>query len=392
MSWSRRSGAILVCLVALATACSSGDADDGGSASSASTTGSSATSSTEEGEPDGSDGSDGSDDDDCATAETCSLAAAGERSDLLIGTAAKLGDAERRELQIREFNALTAEGEFLWSVIHPGPDEWDFERADALVAFAEEHDMDLTATHLLWDPPSIRSVVPDWVREITDPDELRATIRDHFEVLRDRYGGQVDRWNVVNEPIGLDGTLEEANHYHQVLGPGYVAEAFAIAEEVWPETALVLNQDLVEYISARADALVELTEELLDGGARVDRVGLQGHLFLGEPQWAQLEDTMARLAELGVTLDLTEVDIPTQGLDTSQEPIDLETQAEWGGRLVRICLDQPACGSITFWGFDDGDTWIDDFIRPGMQPLPYDADLQPKPMHAAVLEELLAGR
>ncbi|MCU1369345.1 MAG: beta,4-xylanase [Ilumatobacteraceae bacterium] len=323
-------------------------------------------------------------------ADECSLRDAAPE-DLMVGTAAKLGDPEREAIELREFDSVTSEDAFLFANIHPRPDEWDFEAADRLVAFAEEHDLDLTATHFLWDPPSIPSVLPDWIRAIDDPDELWAVLRDHFQVLHDRYAQDIDRWNVVNEPLDLDGTLAP-NHFADVLGPDYVAEAFELAEEVWPETQLVLNQDSTEYLAARADAYVALAEDLLDRGVRLDRVGLQGHLVLGEPDWALIEQTVTALGDLGVIVDLTEIDIPLQGMNASAPAIDLETQAAWAARFVRTCLDEPACGSITFWGFDDGDTWLDDFVRPGTQPLLYDTELQPKPMRQAVIEELLAGR
>ncbi len=328
----------------------------------------------------------------CTGARDCTLAAAAQRDGLLIGTAAKFGDPRREELEAREFSAVTAENELLWGQIHPERDRWEFTKADRIVAFAEEHHLDLTATHFLWDPASYPSVVPDWVRAITDPTELRRVMREHLQVLHDRYAGKIDRWNVVNEPVALGGHLDEANHFFRVLGPGYPAEAFAMAEQIWPEAQLVLNEDVVEYLPADADALVALATQLRQGGARVDRVGLQAHLYLGEPNWDLVATTVARLAALGVSVDFTEIDVPLQGLNRNLAPIDLDTQAAWAARLVRICLDQPACHAITFWGFDDGDTWLDDFIRPGTRPLLYDAELQPKPMRTAVLNELLEGR
>ncbi len=47
----------------------------------------------------------------------CPLKAAAARADLFVGTAAKLGDPERRAVQEREFSALSVERELLWSVV-----------------------------------------------------------------------------------------------------------------------------------------------------------------------------------------------------------------------------------------------------------------------------------
>ena len=205
----------------------------------------------------------------------------------------------------------------------------------------------------------------------------------------DRYGAKIDRWIVVNEPLDIVGGLDPENHFLQVLGPGYVAEAFGMADEIWPEAQLVLNQDLVEYLPARADGLVELAAELVDDGVPVDSIGLQGHLLLGEPSWAVLEDVMDRFARLGLPIGFTEIDVPLTPV-TKDKRFTVQTQASLAARLVRTCLDEPRCRSVTFWGFDDGDTWLDTFIEPGTDPLLYDAHLQPKPMYFAVRDELRA--
>ncbi len=53
----------------------------------------------------------------------------------------------------------------------------------------------------------------------------------------------------------------------------------------------------------------------------------------------------------------------------------------------------PTCGSAPrpSW-IDDGDTWLDDVLEPGTAPLPFDADLAPKPMYDAVHAALAEGR
>lgn len=326
----------------------------------------------------------------CQLTSGCTLADAGRFANVLIGSAAKPGDPAVEALQLAQFDALSTEDEFLWSSIHPAPDVWNFAAADAVVDYAVANGKVLTATHFLWDPPTLRSVLPQWVRSITEPDELRSVLRVHLETLHARYGDRIDRLNVVNEAIG-DGELERDNHFYDVLGPGYVDEAFALAAEIWPEAELVLNQDRSEYDPAVAEALIELTDDLVAAGRRVDRVGLQAHLFFGEPDRPLLATTMARLAALDVAVDLTELDIPNRGFD-GRTTIGADAQAARAARIVRTCLDQPGCESITFWGIDDGDSWLDTLLGPGTAPLLYDAALRPKSMRTAIVDELLLGR
>jgi GH35 family endo-1,4-beta-xylanase len=50
------------------------------------------------------------------------------------------------------------------------------------------------------------------------------------------------------------------------------------------------------------------------------------------------------------------------------------------------------CEEVTVWGLDDSATWLDTFLgRPDTRPLLFDADLAPKPAHAAVRDALLTG-
>lgn len=323
----------------------------------------------------------------CVEPDNCTLAEAGATADVLVGTAGKWSSPERIALQGTQFSALTNENELLWSVVHPEPDTWQWSSADRVVDFAVEHDQELTAAHFLWDPPALTQVLPDWVRAVTDPDGLRAVQRDHLAALADRYGGNVDRLNVINEPLTVDGTLEPRNHFHRVLGPDYITEAFTLADEVWPQAQLVLNENLVEYLPAKADGLLALARDLVAQGVPIDGIGLQMHLFAGEPDWATLENLMTDLDALGLDVAITELDVPLLNPDET-----LEMQAERARRVVETCLAVPACSSITFWGFDDGDTWLDSFLRPGTRPLTYDQDLRPKPMYHAVRYALLAGR
>ncbi len=327
----------------------------------------------------------------CAARGACTLAEAGRAAGITIGTAAKLGDPAREALEVAEFDALSSEDEFLWSVIHPEPGVWDFGPADALVAFATEHGKELTLTHFIWDPPALPDVLPGWVRAIDDPVELRRVLRDHLTVLHDRYGGRVARLDVVNEAIG-DGGRAATNHFAAVLGDGYVGEAFALAAEVWPEAELVLNQDRAEYDAGVADALIALSADLLATGHRVDRVGLQGHLLAGEPDHDLVRTTIGRVGALGLAVELSEVDVPRRGGPGSRRPIGLAEQAARAARFVGDCTAVPACVAITFWGLDDGDSWLNEALGPGTDPLLYDAALRPKPMRGAVVDALLAGR
>lgn len=51
--------------------------------------------------------------------------------------------------------------------------------------------------------------------------------------------------------------------------------------------------------------------------------------------------------------------------------------------VVRVCVIEPRCEAITFWGFTDAHTWL-----AGDRPLLFDSAYQPKPAYNHVLDAL----
>jgi endo-1,4-beta-xylanase len=324
----------------------------------------------------------------CIASGSCTLREAAAAAVLWVGVAAAPRDEGWNRLVLKEFNALSPEGELVWRVIHPGPEEWDFEGADQTLAFADEHGLFTTVSHFVWDQATSISGTPGWVKAIQDPDELRQVMRDHLATITVRYGGKIDRWIVVNEPLDYGGTALYQNHFYNVLGPDYISQTFRIAEEAAPDSELWLNEILTENNPAKASALVDLAASLVAAGVPIDGVGLQGHLFAGEPDYALVQGTMQRLADLGLKVAITELDAPVGG----DLPDRLEVQAQRMAGMVRACLAVSACDSVTFWGLSDDVSWLNSFLGPNLDPLLFDASLQPKPAYFAVRGALLAGR
>jgi endo-1,4-beta-xylanase len=301
--------------------------------------------------------------------------------------AAPTDNQGRNALITREFNALSAEGETIWRVIHPGPDTWDFAAADAFFDFAGENGLFTTATHFVWDQAVEFSGTPAWVREITDPDQLREAMRLHLRALTARYSAGIGRWIVVNEPLVYFGNTLYENHFRQVLGPGYISEAFRIAAEEAPASERWINEIFLESNPGRAEAYVELVAGLVREGVPVDGAGIQGHLFPDEPDFELLEKTLRELTGLGIKVSITELDAPVD-----PGPDQLALQAERMSQAVEACLKVPNCNGVTVWGLDDGQSWLNWLLGPNLAPVLFDADLGPKPSYYSVRAALQAGR
>jgi endo-1,4-beta-xylanase len=305
-------------------------------------------------------------------------------SGLTFGLFVQGGTELERSLVIEHADATTNHG-LSWSVIQPGPDEWNFGPADATYSWAEANGLHQTGFHFAWDQVLLDDLAP-WVLGISDPDELRSVLTERAEVIFDRYPG-LDRIDVINEPFDLLGGSLTVNHFHQVLGPDYVAELFGIVDAAAPEqTELIINENFVEYSQAKADGLVALAADLVDRGIPVDGIGLQSHFIFGEPDWARYEQVMRDLGDLGLAVHITELDVPVAPGLADRDAV----QRERYRRAVATCRAVPACRSITIWGVEDGHTWLDDLLGPGHTPLLFDAAGTPKPAFLGVVEALLA--
>ena len=237
--------------------------------------------------------------------------------------------------------------------------------------------------------------VPEWLRSTTDPQQFREAVLDAITTEVAHYRGKVDRWDVVNEPLTSLGSEIDANLYRQRLGSDYMALAFRTAHRADPDAKLFLNEAGVEYLPAKADALVALVRRLRAEGVPIDGVGLQTHLILNPLPPGSFEKLVRRFRDLGVEVAVTEMDLPT---GPARSP-GMQT-AEYA-QIARECLDA-GCAEITTWGVSDNNTWLDDpntrernplfaTLSLPSAPLLLDTHYQPKPAYRAIAT-VLAGR
>ncbi|MCP4436526.1 MAG: 1,4-beta-xylanase [Actinomycetia bacterium] len=313
---------------------------------------------------------------DClARPDECSLADVARQAGFLVGAATDsdlIDDPAYADVLAAEFNSLTAEREMKWQDLQPARGEFDFAGADEVVDFARANEMEVKGHTLLWAQQFI-DATPDWVEEITDPAELRAVMRAHFAEVLGHFGDSVDRWDVVNEPLETLGTGVYDNHFRQVLGDGYIDEAFLLADELAPDTRLFINEAAVENSPQKAEALYQLVSAMVQRGVPIDGVGLQGH-FLGDlPAPGSIEALLSRFGDLGLEVAITELDVVTP-------PSGPDPQAQAGHyeQVVSECI-AAGCREVTVWGVHDAQSWLDDFLnRDNTDPLLFDDELEPK--------------
>ena len=286
-----------------------------------------------------------------------------------------------RDVLAREFDVLTPENDMKHVRIHPAQDTYDLERADALVDFAETHDMRVRGHTLVW-----HRQLADWLTDGSwTAEEAEALMRDHIATVVGHYRGRLASWDVVNEAVDDDGSLR-STFWADHIGPGYVEIAFREARQADPEVELFYNDYGILRRNPKSDAVYALLSDLLQRGVPVDGIGFQGHLVLGTaPSQAELAANLQRFADLGLKIQITELDIR---IPMPASAAELEQQAQEYVRVVDACLEQPACEMIVTWGFTDADSWIPNAFPGYGAALLFDERYEPKPAYWAVNEEL----
>ena len=283
----------------------------------------------------------------------------------------------------RHFNYLTAEYEMKWNPVQRVQGIYDFSGGDAIVAFAEAHGMKVKGHALVW-----HGATPSWVDSLSPP-ELRIAFEDHIRTVAGHYRRRVHAWDVVNEAIddaqpGLRSTV-----FSSGLGPGYVAEAFRLARKADPEAQLVYNDYGAEGLNRKSNDVYELVRDLRQRGL-VDGVGLQMHLSAaGFPAVADIRANIQRLADLGLQVNVSEMDVRLRDL-TGDAAAKLERQREVYRDVVAACVAVARCEAVTFWGFTDAHSWVDGVFGPD-DPLLFDEQYRAKPAFFGV-EDAFGGR
>ncbi|WP_341538486.1 non-reducing end alpha-L-arabinofuranosidase family hydrolase [Streptacidiphilus pinicola] len=297
------------------------------------------------------------------------LGAAAAGSDRYFGTAVasgRLGDSTYSTILDREFNMITPENEMKWDTTEPSPGSFNFAPADAIVSHAAAHGQRMRGHTLVW-----HSQLPNWVKSITDPTTLRRVMDTHITTEMTHYKGRIYAWDVVNEAFADDGSgRHRSSLFQNVLGDGFIEEAFRTAHNADPAAKLCYNDYNIEnWSDPKTQGVYRMVKDFKARGVPIDCVGFQSHFGAGGPP-ASFQTTLSNLAALGVDVQITELDIaqasPTTYADT-----------------VRDCLGVARCTGITVWGIRDSDSW-----RTGENPLLFDGNGNKKPAYDAVLSAL----
>ncbi len=312
-------------------------------------------------------------------------------------------DPNAAAIAIEHFNTATSENDMKWSLIHPKPDQYNWEPADRFVDFAEKNNMVPIGHCLVWHVQVPRWTFRDDSGNLLTRDALLARMKDHIMSVVGRYKGHIKGWDVVNEALKDDGTLRNSR-WLRIIGEGsvekqydFIAKAFEYAHQADPNAELYYNDYSLDTKKEKCDGAAAIVKHLKSKGLRIDGVGIQLHSGLDYPDKESLEYSIAALAATGVKVMITELDIRTRtrgyrGADISRinrqdtnDPNAMADQtqerlAQKYAELFSIFVKyKKDITRVTFWGVYDRTSWI------GGSPLLFDRNYQPKQAFDAVI-------
>lgn len=293
-------------------------------------------------------------------------------------------DSTYRQVLAREFNMVTPEVEMKFGPLHPERDRYDFTAADTLVDFAKKHNMQVRGHTLVW-----HESLPDWLTSREwKYEELMTILRGHIEQVVGHYKGQLVDWDVVNEAIADDKQALRDTMWLKVIGPEYIEKAFRWAHEVDPQARLFYNDYGSEEVGGKSDAIYEMVKDLLKQGVPIHGVGLQMHVGIkNPPNPEKVAANIKRLNDLGLTVQITEMDVKTWDATGTQEE-KLAAQAQVYRNMMQVCLAAKDCNAFLLWGVSDRYSWIPRILNKPDAPLIFDASYRAKPAYKALKEVL----
>jgi len=299
------------------------------------------------------------------TCNATTLKAAGMCRDdhkIMMGTALSAGNLP--QVAAQEFNYVTPENEMKWESVERTEGSFSFGSANTIVNWAQQNNMKVKGHCLVW-----HNQLPSWVSSINNRDRLLGVMKKHIETVMGQWGNKLYAWDVVNEALSTDSDVGSGNAqmrpsvFYKVLGEDFIPLAFKMAREYadkngMKEMKLYYNDYSIDADNDKSRFLRKKVKEWLAAGAPIDGIGFQMHIGPPNniPTVQSVKDNMDYYASLGLEVLISEWDINLCGNKVSSAQ-----QLEFYHGITEVCVNNPKCTAITFWGVNDGNSWLNSF-------------------------------
>ncbi len=296
-------------------------------------------------------------------------------------------------LVVKHFGSMTAENAMKMGPIHPEEGRYFWNDADSIMAFATKNHLKMRGHTLCWHNQTPRWLFTNASGDTVSKAVLLERLKEHITTVVSRYKGRIYAWDVVNEVISDNPNEFYRNSaWYKICGEDFIAKAFEYAHAADPDALLFYN-DYNEINPVKREKIFQMVKKLKDAGVPIHGLGLQGHWAISEPTENELTKTFELFSKLGLTLQVTELDVsvyPKEHNAREKKAEDYNTVFTVEKELAQQIMYKRIfsvfekykshLSGITFWNVSDKRSWLDNFPVRGRKdyPLLFDKDLQPK--------------
>ncbi len=301
--------------------------------------------------------------------------------------------SQQQAVVFPNFNQMTAGNIMKMGYLHPQENTFTFDQADQFVSFANANNIKVHGHTLIWHADY---QVPSFMTNYGG--DFAAMLKNHVQTIVAHFQGRVVSWDVVNEALADEGqpTVENilrSTVFSQKLGHNFIDQSFINARAIDPLVDLFYNDYNIEAGGQKTANLLALVDGMRSRGVPITGVGFQMHVTIDWPSLAAIESSMKAIADRGLKVKISEMDVSMKSAYSSFTPDAATRQQQRYHDIIAAYLRvvPPAQrAGITVWGVWDADSWIN---QPGSPdwPLLFDANFQPKPALQGFKDALLGN-
>jgi endo-1,4-beta-xylanase len=262
---------------------------------------------------------------------------------------AAIGGAINRNAQYRDFfkshfNWAVFENETKWYSNGRVPDQDYYAVADAMAQWCRDNGIPMRGHCIFWEPEKWQT---EWVKEL-DGQQLKAAIGHRLDSAVKHFRGTFVHWDVDNEML-------HGSFFKDRLGEDIHAWMYKRARELDPDVKLFTNEFNIlsvdkDFTEVQTDEYVAHIRWLLEQGAPIDGVGIQGHVWsediLAHP--GVIKQRLDKVAALRLPIWISEFDVADVDEKSNADKLEL---------VYRTAYSHPAVEGIMMWIFWAGNSW-----------------------------------
>jgi endo-1,4-beta-xylanase len=248
------------------------------------------------------------------------------------------------------FTSITSASGLKFDHLHPHLDEYDFSRADSLYAFAQRNNIKFRGHTLVWGNRNPYWLFWDAKGNLVHRKLLDQRLKEHINTVVGRYKDSIYAWDVVNEAV-YDNDKEwlKNNTWYKIMGADYIYNSFRYAHEA-DSTALLFYNDYNAEFPDKRKRIIQLIIMMKERNVPIHGIGIQGHWTTDNLNLDDLEDAIDAYSALGLTVQITELNIVDAKNPTSDNPASLQILANTYHELFKVLLKHKSqISGVTFW-------------------------------------------